>query len=890
MKICMEDIRKRLTNLSKQWKITSINESKNKFNTKYFNNQSVDYHINYMKYGVENNCIKPNTLFNIFESVVFKGNKAQLNRGTNIICEWVDKSRNASDSLTYIRQKLGRISGKLTSAVNKVEKSKEKSNGNNISVSSNAPSVDVPTVSAPSIKGAENITPENPADSLEIFTRSVDDNSSMKNKDKDIEESFSKIINFADKTVQIDRILENYNKISSRFNIDKYIQKNCFVNRNNIPRTIVEVCNLLDTYDIEEKKKYSISLESCWYAFNKNNIPVSNQEIVTTITDYALSKAYDSNMCIDILEKSCIVGPENYNGKLKVIQEEEPEDDLDEYDDLYESYLSTDKRKSLDDNDFGLPKKRKYPMPDKKHVLLAIKFFNYVDKEDEKELASNIKKKMKEFNVKPASIGKNNRFANYAFVGNKESAFITSYIEDIKNQPNIIEKFRANSNNEKYKELNNVIHQIFGSSLSNEIKTKYICDLLIYIKDILIPNPSCDLRYIICALKELNSYIYKNTPSVYLLKELLRCIEFISKSLLEKENIEENNLYNELISTLVDIENNLKTYINLLEKDDNNYNSSYNEYSYKEAFVLPDLYNKLNNNRNYFNIDRNMCERVLRKNPSILENTVELCKLHPEVIPMDYIIESLESICSDIDSNKININILDKYAYKNKLNDIKSYKYKEPESLIDETNIYSCLDEVDTLASIIESYFILDSPYTSINIISESSVTNSIKLANEKIKKGLGKLNDKQKKIFKDIDVASNNLSKSIERSFASGNRESVLRGSIFPSASKIVKLALTSGVLFFIHPAIAVINVLGNIALSKKYKAKERQMVIDEIEIELEMCEKYIQLAESKDDMKALKRCLQIKKALTRQRQRIKYRMRINGQKYYSTDDNSFE
>lgn len=71
------------------------------------------------------------------------------------------------------------------------------------------------------------------------------------------------------------------------------------------------------------------------------------------------------------------------------------------------------KRSNLDKKDFGLPGKKKYPMPDVKHVKSAIKFFNYVDKSDEEELARNIKKKIKEYKITDISVGKNNRFSKY---------------------------------------------------------------------------------------------------------------------------------------------------------------------------------------------------------------------------------------------------------------------------------------------------------------------------------------------------------------------------------------------------------------------------------------------------------------------------------------------
>ena len=82
--------------------------------------------------------------------------------------------------------------------------------------------------------------------------------------------------------------------------------------------------------------------------------------------------------------------------------------------DLYHSLneMSTKERNELKDSDFGIPEKRKYPLIDQKHVLSAIKFFNYVDSEDEEELANNIIKKIDDYNMK-VNIGPNNRLSKY---------------------------------------------------------------------------------------------------------------------------------------------------------------------------------------------------------------------------------------------------------------------------------------------------------------------------------------------------------------------------------------------------------------------------------------------------------------------------------------------
>lgn len=87
----------------------------------------------------------------------------------------------------------------------------------------------------------------------------------------------------------------------------------------------------------------------------------------------------------------------------KIIKENESE----------EEYIEEKALTSKERTDFGLPGKKKYPMPDKKHVLLAIKFFNHVDSEDEKELAKNINSKIKSYGLTDIHVGDNNRFKQY---------------------------------------------------------------------------------------------------------------------------------------------------------------------------------------------------------------------------------------------------------------------------------------------------------------------------------------------------------------------------------------------------------------------------------------------------------------------------------------------
>ena len=54
----------------------------------------------------------------------------------------------------------------------------------------------------------------------------------------------------------------------------------------------------------------------------------------------------------------------------------------------------------------------------------------------------------------------------------------------------------------------------------------------------------------------------------------------------------------------------------------------------------------------------------------------------------------------------------------------------------------------------------------------------------------------------------------------------------------------------------------------------KERQLILDDIDIELKMCDRYISDAENKNDLKKIRELEKIKRNLIRQKQRITYKM----------------
>ena len=166
--------------------------------------------------------------------------------------------------------------------------------------------------------------------------------------------------------------------------------------------------------------------------------------------------------------------------------------------------------------------------------------------------------------------------------------------------------------------------------------------------------------------------------------------------------------------------------------------------------------------------------------------------------------------------------------------------------------------------------------YSIMSSIKNESVSTGVKMLTNKLRKLMKKASDMDKEASRRIDSSINTFISGVQRASRNENREAIIKGSILPSASKIVKSAILDAGVALVNPAIAIILALGQFAISKKSKAKERQFVLDEIDIEIEMCKRYLRQAEDQNDLEAQKKILRIQRNLERQKQRIQYKMKI--------------
>ena len=775
--------------------------------------------------GDTTNSILLDTMLELYDALYEYGNEANVGYYGILIAEdYIAKTRDAKEAQTNLKRKIGRIKTAVSTKVN-----------GNIE--------DISDAIKKAINGAKTNLDANVATIKGNINRGLPKKKSKPSKAKNeaFIRGYEKMLESATRMIYCDRILDNYNRISKRFNIDRIIQENIY--QNGIDDTIGYICRLVETYDVPDKVKYNTVLETVWYGFGKNYVDCSSSRYVTLITDYYLAKGNNRYMCSKILEASMIVKKDDYDGDLEVITEEEPEEDL----------------------------------PD---------------------------------SLKAEGAHIQDQIRNH-FLGVNEIISIALNEEADFNK--IFKDFKASNEEHKETKLQGLIRTLFSKSPNQIIQG--MPNVLSYIRIVFILGVFA-LNPVLGAVSAISDIFLSLRTSREQTKEMLKALDNEIKATNKKINSSKNP---EEITRL-------KAYLKELKKGRDKIDEYYEskltdeelDQKYEEDSEDLDDDNEDSDGDDDFNFDDdddfdlnfdeaaiisigNLAERysnlpIKELNENDIEEIAETAEIYNEMVDvsinMPVVIDpkSLHSfIRKKIDSSKPNrSHIYENIAFDNARCLLSEAASKLRSAKISEYNSTSIEEQERYLSSLVEILEALNDIKVSCyyyHPLIEGSFTNSIALASEKVKKALTKLSDKERQVSKNIDVAANNTKKAMENSLTSANREAVIKGSVLPSASKTIKLAITTAGLALINPAIAVIGALGYLATSKKYKEKERQMVIDEIEIELKMCEKYIEIAESKNDMKALKKLLTIQRELERQRQRIKYNMKIKfGQKYYDS------
>lgn len=676
-----------------------------------------------------------------------------------------------------------------------------------------------------------------------------------------MESAYLSILEQTTKMVHIDRILKNYNEISKRFNMDKVLTET--YKNDNIQDTVLTVCNLIDTYNTSNTIKLNTTLETVWYGLSKFGYSIDLPTMFESACNYFMLKDNGANTCKLVLDATVITDP--YKLGLSYIMEDP---------DIKDKMTNTVIGKSIEDSIFNFITKESVIITDNtKKPLVFIDSFNEFKKSENKDdgylKMLNILFKNKESDLVPNIMTVIEYIRIYLVEYSLTSLdkikewlyFLSSRFMEMDYPINIAEDLNYALHIEKDK-----VH----NKISDEEDTEQKERLSIYVK------------YIESFIEDIETYI--------------------------------SNVTGKSSDDIISIEKN--------EEDTDNNETELNEQDIVLLSYIPAILNELKVD-SYIDIDN-----YIDRNINIIPNDIliEICKFNRDYAPIvdkDHIINLLENRLTNIKMGKIpSINISEKYNTINTYNDcigILNEEQKNPVMTVKEA--YNYIIAYNTINNVLE---LIESSYNTYGTIMETSFGNTLKMARERMAHAVANLGDKEKEASKAIDATTNRFIEGLRRLFTTNQREAVIKGTICPSASQALKILLLSsglagvgsvgtkaaaglaskaalgatgkaaatlttaakalGALKF--PVLAIISVLTFIICSKKFKNKERRMVLDEIDIELQMVDKYLELAERKEDLVAYKQLITIKRSLERDKQRIQYGMKVSGQRVIPVSD----
>ena len=169
--------------------------------------------------------------------------------------------------------------------------------------------------------------------------------------------------------------------------------------------------------------------------------------------------------------------------------------------------------------------------------------------------------------------------------------------------------------------------------------------------------------------------------------------------------------------------------------------------------------------------------------------------------------------------------------------------------------------------------------------LSEGSLMGKVDAVIDKFKSSLTALSDKEKMASATFDAAIESVKKAIMEVGEDEAREDVIADRYIPRASRVVKLTLAMGLGYMIAPTLSIIGLFFYIAKSLQHRRDERRKVLNELDVEIDMCKKYIKQAEEKDDFEKMKRYKLILKKLLDTREKVKFLMVSKGENVYSAD-----
>lgn len=674
-------------------------------------------------------------------------------------------------------------------------------------------------------------------------------------------ECFDMFLHTAFVNEQCDRVLTNHSKLTKRFNLDNMVRK-CPLTEAALKDCVYNICDLINTYESAFGVRYDIALENIMYLMSKNCVPVDNKFILETVTDYFLMTELNEETAdaklhdmIYIIENSKFFSPEElsvvsylYEDEQAIIEAVENEEDIEQI--------------PLEEN-----KVHDMFMKYKKKKTITIKKKNKLESLKIKKIIHDFKKEHNK------SIEKFKIAISRIFVNSPEGI-----INDL---PDIFEFVRLGIvlGGFAINPILGIITLITGFFLKMKVareRMEKVCEQYEKERDRYKKkmNETDDEKK-----KEKYKALYNQYKN-----DLYKLESYRDDLYTEEENDKrmEEKYAKEAEASGDDLDFDFDMDFNFDEQTAINYTELLSTLYEQLSYTRGDLMVAISNNIKDMDSDD-------------IYNISEAVKVCNDIVDCPRYITILENELERIRNNKHSsfIASLQKIdTIKTCISDINSVKYN---SLLETAYISNDIDlpDMETVYETMKyKYDIIDD---TIDYISESkdeksgmSFLSKVKIAGENLRRSMLKAKDKDKQLSMKLDSELNRTMKSAKKAMISDSRESIIRGSFLPSASKCIHLALAGGVVALFSPVAAVIALIGFIGSSKVLTEKERNLILDDIDIEIKMCDKYLKAAEDKDDLVAVREIMKTKRDLERQRARILYNKNyiFKGKKQYDMPD----
>lgn len=804
----------------------------------------------------DNDDIRLNKVLEVFSIIAENDNDSNIRNAGNLIeSKIIPKLRNAKQTNSLNNYKRGWIKHRHTSMLNDTKDnesavSRAKSNGGYLGNSLH-----------PNRKYKRDIYGRKMGETK----KASEDNNNQENKDETptvAKECFDMFIQAAYINEQCDRVINNHNKLIKRYNLESMV-RNCPTSDSSLQECMYNICGLIDTYDIPFGVKYSIALENMMFLMTKNCVPVSNSFIVETVTDYFLMSEINDDRLHDmkyIIENSKFFSDEELSNVSYLCVNEE---------DIINAIENEDDIAPIEEN--------------KIHDM----FLKYKQK---RTVTLKKKQKVESLKIKKAihDFKKSNKKSIESFKAAISRIFVNSPEGIINELPDIFAFVRLGTviGSFAINPLLGVITMITGFFLKMKVSRERMAKVV--------------AQY----AAERDKYKKKmNETDDEKKKEKYEKLYKQYKKDTEKLEDYENELYTEA-------ENDKRMeekYAKEAEASgDDDFNFDFDmDFSFDEQTaieytnMMATLYEQVSFKKaNLMNTIKNNIS--LMSNDDIY-NITEAIKLCNDVFDCPRYVTILEDELVRTRNNRgdgIYLSSIQRAdAIKNCIYDIEKIKYNsllESAFIPDEnTNslvfIEAMYENLKCKNELIQDTLELVTRYknSAVNESKENSgmsFISKLKIASENLKRSMFKLKDKDKQLSMKLDSELNRTMKSAKKAMISDSRENIIKGTFLPSASKCIHIAIASGAAYLVNPVLAVIGLLGFIGCSKSINEKERNLILDDIDIEISMCDKYMKLAEDKDDLAAVREIMKTKRDLERQRARILYNKKyiFKGKKSY--------